>query len=71
MHSILSAKSIRLKDLGQMRRIIKNSGALDFAKQEIEALIKKAQNLIDNLSIASLYRKALDGFCKKILAINN
>ncbi|MDO9572491.1 MAG: polyprenyl synthetase family protein [Candidatus Omnitrophota bacterium] len=68
---ILSGKSIKSKDLHEIRRIIKNSGALDYAKQEIKNLIKKAQRLIDNLPIASLYRKTLDEFCKKILVINN
>ena len=71
MKKILSGKSIRLKDLEQMRRIIRNSGALDYAKEEIKTLIGKAQNLIDNLSMRELYRKTLDNFSKKILTINS
>ncbi len=70
MKKILSGNSIRLKDLSRIRRIIKNSGSLDYAKQEIASLMKKAQRLIDNLSMRGLYKKTLDEFCGKILAIN-
>lgn len=68
---ILSKKTISLKDLKQMRRIIISSGALNYAKKEIKNLIKKAQILIDRSSLRKPYKKAVDEFCKKILFIND
>lgn len=66
---LLAGKSARQKDLENMRRIIKDSGALDYAKSQISGLIKQAQNLTGALKMRSACRKTLDEFSRKILSV--
>lgn len=66
---ILSGKKIRKEDLLKMRAIIKNSGALAYAKNEITTLLKKAENLNRNLSMKENYRLCLNAFSRKTLSL--
>ncbi|MDP2043877.1 MAG: polyprenyl synthetase family protein, partial [Candidatus Omnitrophota bacterium] len=61
----------RREGLKDMRRVIKDSGALDYAKSQISGLIKQAQNSIGALKMRSAYRKTLDEFSRKILNVKS
>ncbi|MFA5276220.1 MAG: polyprenyl synthetase family protein [Candidatus Omnitrophota bacterium] len=66
---ILSGKRIRNKDILKMRAIIKNSGALAYANNEITELLEKAAKLNRSLSMKENYRLSLDAFSKKMLGL--
>ncbi len=66
---VFAGKSTRQEGLKNMRRVIKDSGALDYAKNQINGLIKQAQNSIGSLSMRGAWRKTLDEFSKKILNV--
>ena len=66
---VFAGKSTRQEGLKNMRRVIKDSGALDYAKNQINGLIKQAQNSINSLSMRGAWRKTLDEFSRKILNV--
>ena len=67
--NILAGKTIDKNDLIKMREIIRASGALAYARNEISGLLKKAEKLNKNLSMKKNYRFSLDSFSKKMLSL--
>ena len=66
---VFAGKLTRQEGLEDMRRVIKDSGALDYAKSQINGLIKQAQNSIGSLSMRGAWRKTLDEFSRKMLSL--
>lgn len=54
-------------DLLKMRRIVSDSGALDYAKKEVSALIKKAESINRTLRMRPQYKRSLDTYAKALL----
>jgi geranylgeranyl diphosphate synthase type I len=65
--NILSKKNVVRTDLLNMRKIISGSGALGYARNEINDLIKKAQTLNRISAMKPRYKKSLDNFSKEML----
>ncbi|MFH0790885.1 MAG: polyprenyl synthetase family protein [Candidatus Omnitrophota bacterium] len=64
---ILAKTDIDRTDLLKMRCIIADSGTLDYAKQEINALIKKAQSLNACFQMRAEYKNALFSYSKELM----
>jgi len=64
---IFSRKKALKADLAAMRRIVKDSGALNYAKNEIKTLINKAEKLIDSSKIRPRSKKFLADLSQQIL----
>jgi geranylgeranyl diphosphate synthase, type I len=65
--AIFSKKNAGQADLLQMRRIVKESGALDYAKTQIAQLQNNAQNLLKLSAIKPRYKQLLTGYSQEIL----
>jgi geranylgeranyl pyrophosphate synthase len=50
-----------------MRRIVSESGALEYARKEINALINKAGHLINSSKMQSEYKESLLAYSRKLL----
>lgn len=68
--NILSKINIKKNDITAMRGIIINSGALDFAKKEIERLIKKAESINKSLDMRREYKASLNAYSRELLTSN-
>ncbi|HZX00799.1 MAG TPA: polyprenyl synthetase family protein [Candidatus Paceibacterota bacterium] len=64
---ILNKKKITKQDLLKMRRIVKETGSLDYAKKEVLALIKRAQAALESSQISPKYKNLLNKYCQEIL----
>ena len=69
IEKILAVKTVKKNDLVRMREIIRASGALDYAKNEISGLLKKAEKINKNFSMKTSYRLSLNSFSKKMLSL--
>ena len=67
--AILSKKKVTRTDLARMRQLMEKSGALDYAKKEVESLIKKAKATILSSKIKPVYKETLSDYCRKILKL--
>ena len=66
---LLSKKKVNKLDLLRMREIIKQSGALKFAKKEISHLRKKAEDLINSSKIQENYKDSLLRYPEELLSL--
>ncbi|MCX5710263.1 MAG: polyprenyl synthetase family protein [Candidatus Omnitrophica bacterium] len=66
---ILNSKTSGKSELKRMRRMIIASGALDYAKNEISMLVKKAESLNQELRMNNSYRLPLHSFAKKMAGL--
>jgi len=66
---ILSKRNVGKSDLLRMRGLITESGALDYAKNEISYFIKKANNLITYSKMRPQYKNMLSNYCREILQL--
>jgi geranylgeranyl diphosphate synthase type I len=66
---ILAKNRVNKSDLLTMRRIIRDSGALDSADKEISGFIRKANELSLSLTMRVKYRKLLSDYTKEILSL--
>jgi geranylgeranyl diphosphate synthase, type I len=66
---ILSKTYAGKKDLLRMRKIISDSGALNYAKNEVSVLIQKARALNQSSKMYPAYKKILDNYSREILGI--
>jgi geranylgeranyl diphosphate synthase type I len=66
---ILAKDAAGLSDLYKLRRIIRESGALDYAKREVLRLIKEAKTLISSSKINKPYKELLTTFAQDTLRI--
>jgi geranylgeranyl pyrophosphate synthase len=60
-------KSTRKTQLLKMRKIIKDTGALDYAQNQIKSLYARAAAQISSLNMDPKYKQALEDFSRKIL----
>jgi len=56
-----------MADLKRMRRIILNSGALDYARKEISELTRKAEGLSKHSRMRKDYLDSINSYAKKLL----
>lgn len=64
---ILSKNKVNKTDLLKIRKIIESCGSLKYARNEIDALIRKAENLIQTSKMSSGFRNCLNAYSKKLL----
>ena len=64
---ILRKKTVNRLDLLKMRKIVKDSGSLDYARKETFRLIKKAKTIATSSSMNAQYKKYLFSFAQKLL----
>ena len=69
IRKVLSKKKITRADLSTMRKIIRKSGALDYAKKEISSFLKKAQNIIKLSKIRPRYKDFLNTYSQNLLSL--
>lgn len=63
----LSKTKVGKTDLLNMRKIVSASGALEFAREEINSLIKKAQVLLSSSKMHTKYKNLLHTYSRNIL----
>ena len=66
---VFSGKRAGKKELLKIRKLISDSGSLNYAKQEIKGLFNKSQTLIKSLKMRKRCRSALIDFSQKILTV--
>ena len=66
---IFSASKVSKKDLLIMRRIVSDSGALEYARKEINALIEKAESLHARSKMRPPFKLALMNYSKAMLKL--
>lgn len=69
IQKVFSKNKVTKNDLLMMRRIIEESGALDFAKKEIAALRQKANAVILSSGIKRHYRDCLSQYARELLSL--
>jgi len=69
INNIFLKAKVKKNDLLIIRNIIKQSGALDYAKKEVNALIKKAQSTILSSQMKPTYKKTLSNYCAELLKL--
>jgi len=69
IRKLLAKERINKADLIKMRRIIIESGALAYARNEVDSLISKADELLSLSKLKPRYKKLLDSYSKKILSV--
>jgi geranylgeranyl diphosphate synthase type I len=67
IQKIMKNKSTRKTQLLKMRKIIKDTGALDYAQNQIKSLYARAAAQISSLNMDPKYKQALEDFSRKIL----
>jgi len=67
IRKLFTKKTITQQDLLKARKIIENSGALDYAKKEISRLKKTAKSLMKNSKIKKEYKNLLMQYSDSIL----
>lgn len=66
---LLEKDNIDLDDLALMRKTLINTGALDYAKEQIKELSQKANDILKTSKLSIKYKTILDQFEKKILSV--
>jgi len=69
MRHILSKKTVTVSDLRKVRKIVTDSGALDYARQEVERCVKRAQAFIERSAMRRTYKLALSQYAREILDV--
>jgi len=64
---ILSKNKVNKTDLLKIRKIIESCGSLKYARNEIDTLIRKAENLIQASKMSSGFRNSLNAYSRKLL----
>ncbi len=67
IRNIFSKNSVNKKDLLKIRKIVIESGSLDFAKNEVDNLIKKAQKILLYSQMHTPYKVRLWAYSREIL----
>jgi len=66
---IFAKNKVNKNDLSIMRRIVSESGALEYARKEINSLINKTGYLINSSKMRSEYKESLFAYSRKLLNI--
>lgn len=69
INNILNNDNANLSDLLKIREIITQTGSLEFAKKEINILLKKSLSVVDKLKIKKPYKDILYSYPQQILKI--
>jgi geranylgeranyl diphosphate synthase type I len=67
MGQILSKDNAGTRDLAAMRRIMRETGSLDFARREIAALLDTSRRMVASSNLKTPYRTCLINFAQEIL----
>jgi geranylgeranyl diphosphate synthase type I len=67
IRKVLAKNKVKRGDLLKMRKIIRLSGALDYAKGEISNLLRKAQDIIKSSRMHKKYKAFLNNYSQKLL----
>jgi geranylgeranyl diphosphate synthase type I len=70
IRDILSKNSAGYADLLKMRRIMRETRALDMANKEIADLTLKAENILKSSRMKARYKNALNSYARKLLNTN-
>ncbi|MCM8774552.1 MAG: polyprenyl synthetase family protein [Candidatus Omnitrophica bacterium] len=60
---------VTTKDLVNIRRIVRETGSLDYCKSEISKCISKAEKLMNRLKIQDKYKTNLSDYCMSIVSV--
>ncbi len=66
---IFAKEKVTNKDLLKIRGIVRESGALDYAKKEVGVLLKKAKETILSSAMKPAYKKTISSYCTEILKL--
>ncbi|MCX5695963.1 MAG: polyprenyl synthetase family protein [Candidatus Omnitrophica bacterium] len=66
---VFSAKMVAKKELLRIRRILSDSGSLNYARKEIKTLLNQANRAIKSLKMVRKSRAALINFSQEILTV--
>ena len=66
---ILSKENATKEDLSVMRKIIKESGSLDYARREVSALLERSQRIISLSTMKPRYKSYLRSYAQEILTL--
>ena len=66
---IFTKKKAGLKDLEKIRSVIRESGAIDYAKKEVKELIRKADENLRFSSMKPAYKENLKSYTKELLSL--
>lgn len=69
INNVFSGKKIRITELKKIKEVIVDSGALDYAKNEIEKLLDQSQVIIKSSAMHKTCSQALIDFSKETLRI--
>jgi geranylgeranyl diphosphate synthase type I len=69
IRNILSARKADRNDLLKIRKIIRNSGSLDYAKKEITSLINKSRDILKTSSMHKEYKNILHKYSQELLIL--
>jgi len=69
IRELMEKPNAGMDDLREMRRLLTDTGALDYAKSEITSLIAEAKEILRATSVKSGYRSMLLSFADKILSV--
>ncbi|KPK97638.1 MAG: hypothetical protein AMJ95_08135 [Omnitrophica WOR_2 bacterium SM23_72] len=66
---ILSKKNVTKSDLSRIRKIIRSSGTLDYARKQVSRCLQQAQALIRNSKMHPPYKSALTRYAQEVLKL--
>ncbi|MEW6171137.1 MAG: polyprenyl synthetase family protein [Candidatus Omnitrophota bacterium] len=69
INKIFSKNKFTCQDLIKIRKIVKSSNSLEYAKKEILLSIKKAKKISISLKIKPVYKDILNSYCQELLKI--
>jgi len=64
---ILSKNNVKTSDLLKIRKIISSAGTLEYARNEINGLIGKAEALNETFQMSEVYKNLLNAYSRKLL----
>ena len=67
IEKLLLCNNITMKDMLEMRALLEKTGALEKAKQEIRILAKKAETILNHVTMKPQYKNALSEFSFRTL----
>lgn len=69
INKTFAKKVLNKSDLLKMRKLITQAGTLIYAKQQVNTLLRKAQDILSSLTIKETYKKELAAYTEKILKL--
>ncbi|MCM8823596.1 MAG: polyprenyl synthetase family protein [Candidatus Omnitrophica bacterium] len=69
IESLFCKNKVTIKDLINIRKIVRETGSLDYCKSEIKNCISKAEKLINKLRMDDKYKINLSDYCMRIVSV--